>query len=157
MTINGPRLVDSLVAKAFLADLTARPRYVGESIDRALDELAELPVKEGWFPKDEEQTEYVVAVYVRGTLAAGLLYGECRGHHIFYTPPEPVATYGQVSIGVLLRAHDALVAAASVYGVLVADGYKGFHDGHLDGLTVLTDSLRNVASERLRAEREGDK
>lgn len=154
MTINGPRLTDSRQAEQFLADLTARPEHVGEGIDRALDALAELPVTPGWVPGDEAETEHVVNVYVRGTLAAGLLYGESRGHHIFYTPPEPVAAYGPVSIGVLLRAHDALVAALSVFGVLLATGYKGFHDGHLDGLVVLTDSMRNVISERLRAERE---
>lgn len=157
MTINGPRLVDSEAAKAFLADLTDRPEHVGEGIDRALDALAELPVTPGWVPSDEQEAQHVMDVYVRGTLAAGLLYGECRGHHIFYTPPEPVVPYGPVSIGVLLRAHDALVAALSVFGVLLATGRDQFHDGHLEVLTALTDSVRGAARDRLRSEREDGK
>lgn len=154
MTTYGPRLTDSPLAEAFLADLTARPQHVVQGISNALDALAELPFSQDWVPADQAETDHVIAVYVRGVLAAGLLYGQCRGHHIFYTPPEPMAPYGEVGVGVLLRAHDALVSAMALHGVLLANGYQGFHGGHLDTLSALTAMMRSAAAVRLGEVRE---
>lgn len=162
MTIKGPRLVDSDTAQAFLTDLTNRPQYAIEAIDNALDHLAELPVGD-WHPDRDapvqdrvEQAAALVEVYVRGVLACALALGQVIGHHVFYTPPQAMAGYGEVNVGVLLRANDALTAARVAFGYL--DDYPyfdGFHDGHAEVLLHLIDLTGKATTDRLRDIREG--
>lgn len=161
MTINGPRLTDSKTAQAFMIDLRNRPQHVTESIDTAMDGLADLPVGD-WTP-DRDAEEYVQRAqtmklgraYVRGVLACGLVVGQEIGHHIFYTEPEPMTPYGKPGVGALLRVNDTLVAARTAFSFLNCwHLFEGFHPGHAEVLLALTDTANKIAGDRLRETRE---
>lgn len=172
MTIKGPRLADSDTAQAFLADMADRRQHVPQAIDGALDRLAALPVGD-WKPQASgtvqdriEQTAAIAEVYVRGLLACGLVVDAACGRDIFYTAKDfavrgeriDFATaYGDITLGVLARAYQALTAARTVF-VFLEDYpfFDGFHDGHLEVLLHLTELAHTTAAARLRESKEGE-
>lgn len=157
MTINGPRLADSDAAQGFLADMADRRQHARAAIDGALNRLAELPSMEDWRPTAHDEIAAVEHVYVRGTLACGLVVDRAVGRAEFYETRDFAVREQRVefleeepSLGLLLRVNDALVAAGVVYGVLDEEGWFGrFSQQHVEVLMRLRDVAQGATQVKL--------
>lgn len=154
MTINGTGLAASDAAQAFLADMANRLSAAPLALDAALDRLSELPTREGWRPADAAELEAVAEVYARGVVAAGLVVDKATGREEFVTYAANGHRIGYLeqdpSLGLLLRANDALLATGVVFSVLDREGWLGeFAQGHAEVLMRLRDVARGVTQDKL--------
>lgn len=161
MTINGPRLADSDAAQGFLADMANRRQHARQAIDGALDRLGDLPSMDGWRPHAHDEMAAVEHVYVRGTLACGLVVDRATERAEFYETRDFAVREQRVefldeepNLGLLLRVNDTLVAAGVVYGVLDEEGWFGrFSQGHAEVLMRLRDVAQAATKVKLNEQR----
>lgn len=157
MTINGPRLADSDAAQGFLADMANRRQHARAAIDGALDRLAELPTMQGWTPEAPDEMSAVEHVYVRGTLACGLVVDRAVGRAEFYETRDFAVREQRVefldeepNLGLLLRVNDTLMAAGIVYAVLDEHAWFGrFSQQHAEMVMRLRDVATAVTKVKL--------